>query len=131
MTNRFIAEATSLTDDGYSTLLGFADNPATPVNYVTLNMTNEPDAQDLRLRQGGVHIDAGALHVDGYDQVQDIYEADFGVVIVLNDEAARKAGITSTIEIETAERRIDGVPIGEVLDRYRRRIRAWESQRAG
>src|SRR3546814_2930350 len=52
VTTTIFAKAVSFTDDDYSTLLGFADDPNAPSNYVMLNMTNEPDEQDLGLDQG-------------------------------------------------------------------------------
>ncbi len=130
MPNRFVANATSFTNDGYSTLLGFADDPINPINYVMLNMSNEPDGQDLKLGHGGVHIDGGALKIDGYDQVQDISEADFGVVITLAREAAQAAGIDPAIEIEVLDRLIDGIPIPTAIEGFRSRIRKWEALRA-
>src|SRR3546814_1454572 len=63
VTTTIFAKAVSFTDDDYSTLLGFADDPNAPSNYVMLNMTNEPDEQDLGLDQGGIHIDAGGLGI--------------------------------------------------------------------
>ncbi|MGH6614423.1 hypothetical protein [Sphingomonas sp.] len=130
MTTTIIAKAASFTDDGYITLLGFADDPSTPVNYVMLNMTNEPDEQDLGLDQGGIHIDAGALQVDGYDLVQDIRETDAGVVVSLTADAAQKGGIDQEIEIELASKVIDGTPVGEAVQRFKNRLSSWEQAKA-
>lgn len=130
MTTRIFAKAVSFTDDDYSTLLGFADDPSAPVNYVMLNMTNEPDEQDLGLGQGGIHIDAGALHVDGYDLVQDIRETDAGVVVSLTAEAAKKAGIGQDIEIKLEGKVIDGISVGQAIQRFRDRLLSWEEAKA-
>lgn len=130
MTTIILAKAASFTDDGYSTLLGFADDPGTPVNYVMLNMTNEPDEQDLSLDQGGIHIDAGALHVDGYDLVQDIRETEAGVIVSLTANAAREAGIGQDIEIKLDGKVVDGVPVGEVIQRFKDRLSSWEQAKA-
>src|SRR3546814_20231507 len=92
VTTTIFAKAVSFTDDDYSTLLGFADDPNAPSNYVMLNMTNETDEQDLGLDQGGVHIDAGGLGIDGYDLVQDVNETDNGVAITLTRSEARRVG---------------------------------------
>lgn len=127
---RILAKATSFTDDGYSTLLGFADDPSAPVNYIMLNMTNEPDEQDLGLGQGGIHIDAGALQVDGYDLVQDIRETDAGVVVSLTADAAQKTGIGQDIEIELESKVIDGIPVGEAVQRFKDRLLSWEQAKA-
>lgn len=127
---RILAKAASFTDDDYSTLLGFADDPSTPVNYVMLNMTNEPDEQDLGLGQGGIHIDARALHVDGYDLVQDIRETDAGVVVSLTPDAAQKAGIDQDIEIELESKVLDGVPLGEAVRMFKDRLVSWEEAKA-
>ena len=58
---------------------------------------------------GGIHIDAGALHVD--ELVQDIRETDAGVVVSLTPDAAQKAGIGQDIEIELESKVPDGVPL--------------------
>jgi hypothetical protein len=130
VTTRILAKAASFTDDGYSTLLGFADNPNTPVNYIMLNMTNAPDEQDLGLGQGGVHIDAGALHVDGYDLVQDIRETDVGVVVSLTADAAQKAGIGQDIEIELESKVLNGISLSDAIQRFKNRLSSWEEAKA-
>ena len=83
MMTRIIAKTASLTNDGYSTLLGFADDPNNPVNYLVLSMTNEPGEQDLKLDQAGIHIDAGTLCLNGYNLVEEICETDTGVAVSL------------------------------------------------
>lgn len=124
------AKAASFTDDGDCTLLGFADDPGNPVNYVMLQMSNEPDEEELSYGWGGIHIDAGALHVDGYDLVEDIRETDAGVVVSLTPSAAQEARIGQDIEIELASKVIDGTPISEVVQRFKDRLSSWEEATA-
>jgi hypothetical protein len=128
---KIFAKVTCLDDDGYCTVLGFADEFYNPVNYVTLQMGNEPDAQDLRLGVGGIHIEAGALDVDGYDLVEDIRETDTGVVVSLRSDAAQQAGIDQDIEIEMESKVIGGSPAGEAVRRFRERLAWWERTKAG
>src|SRR3546814_15757004 len=90
VTTTIFAKAVSFTDDDYSTLLGFADDPNAPSNYVMLNMTNEPDEQDLGLDQGVIHIDAGGLGIAGHALVQDVNETENGVAIKLTAHPATK-----------------------------------------
>jgi len=130
VTTTFFAKAASFTDDGYSTLLALADDPGTPVNYVMLNMTNEPDDQDLSLGQGGIHVDAGALLVDGYDLVQDICETDSGVIVSLTPAAAQEAGVSQDIEIELESKAVSGVSLSEVVRRFKDRLSSWEQAKA-
>ena len=118
----FLAKAASFSDDGDGTLLAFADDPLEPVNYVMLGLANEPDEQELRLGLDGVHIDAGALRVEGYDLVQDIRETDTGIVISLTPDAARKAGVDRDIQIELENKLIDGVAVGEAVRRFKDRL---------
>ena len=118
----FLAKVASFTDDGYCTLLSFTDDPDNPVNYLMLDMTNEPDEQDLRLGLGGIHIDACALRLDGDDLVQDILETDAGLVVSLTADAARKAGIGQEIEIELGSKVIDGFAVSEAVRRFRQRL---------
>lgn len=130
VTTKISAKATSFTDDGYCTLLGFADDPSVPLNYVTLDMANDPDEQDLALGLGGVHIDAGALDIDGYDLVEDICETEAGVIVRLTADVARNAGIDQDIEIETKRKIIDGVATGEAVQMFKRRLLSWAKAKA-
>ncbi len=130
MTTTIFAKAVSFTDDDYSTLLGFADDPNAPSNYVMLNMTNEPDEQDFDLDLGGIHIDAGGLGIDGYDLVQDVNETDTGVAITLTANAAEKAGVDPVIEIEMESKALDGITLGEAVQRFKDRLLSWESAKA-
>jgi len=130
MKTAFFAKAASLTDDGYGTLLAFADDPFEPVNYLMLGFANEPDEQDLRLGLDGIHIDAGPLRVDGYDLVRDIRETDAGIVISLTPDAARDAGIGQDIGIELESKIVDGITIGEAVRRFKDRLSSSEEQRA-
>lgn len=126
---RILAKVTCLDDDGYCTVLGFADEFYNPANYVTLQMGNKPDEQDLRLGMGGVHIEAGALDVDGYDLVEDIRESGTGVVVSLRPDVAQQAGIDKDIEIDLESRIIGGVPAGEAVRRFKERLAWWERAR--
>jgi hypothetical protein len=130
VTTAFFAKAVSFTDDGYSTLLAFADDPGTPVNYVMLNMTNEPDEQDLSLGQGGIHVDAGALLVDGYDLVRDMRETDAGVVVSLTADAAQEVGIGQDIEIELGSKVIGETPLSKAVQRFKDRLSSLEQAKA-
>ena len=122
MTTTILATAASFTDDGYATVLGFADNSANPVNYVTLDMTNEPDDQDLALGLDGVHIEAGALPINGYDLVEDILATETGVAIRLKPGAARNAGISPLIDVRLESKTIDGITVGEAVQPFKKRL---------
>jgi len=126
MSTGFLAKAVSFSNDEGGTLLAFADDPLEPANYVMLDLANEPDEQERRLGLDGVHIDAGALGVDGYDLVHDIRETDSGVVVSLTPDAARKAGIGQHIEIELESKFIDRVPVGEAVRRFKERLSSSE-----
>lgn len=119
----FSAKVASFSDDDeYGTLLAFGDDPFEPVNYVMLGLANEPDEQDIRLGLDGVHIEAGAARVEGYDLVHDIRETDTGLVVSLMPDAARKAGIDRDIEIDLENRSFDGITLGEAVRRFTERL---------
>jgi len=122
MKTGFVAKVTSFSDDGYATLLAFADNLHEPANYLMLDLANEPDEQERQLGLQGVHVDTGAFNVEGYDLVQNVSETDTGVVVTLTASAAMKAGIGQDIEIELDSKVIDGTPIGEALRRFTDRL---------
>ena len=122
MKTAFLAEVASFSDDGYATLLAFADDQHEPVNYVMLDLANEPDEQERRLGLHGVHIDTGRLGVEGYDLIHDIRETDAGLVVTLVADAARRAGIGQDIEIALENKVIDGMPISEAVRRFKDRL---------
>jgi hypothetical protein len=126
MKTEFVAKVATFSDDGYATLLAFADDAHEPVNYVMLDLANEPDEQERQLGLYGVHVDTGALNVEGYDLVQDIGETDAGIVISITADAAQKAGISQDIEIELESNVIDGVPVSEVVRRFKDRLSSRE-----
>ena len=130
MKTAFFAKVVSFSDDGDATVLAFADEPMEPANYVILDLANEPDEQELRLGLDGIHIEAGPLRVDGYDMVQDIRESDAGIVISLTPDAARHAGTDRDIEIELGNRIVDGISIGEAVQRFRDRLSSTGGTRA-
>ena len=100
------------------------------MNYVILGLANEPDEQDIRLRLDGIHIEAGAVRVEGYDLVQDIRETDAGLIVSLTPDAARKAGIDPDIEIGLESKSFDGTTLGEAVQRFRDRLSSLEQTRA-
>lgn len=119
---KIVAKVVAFTDDGYSTLLGFADDFYNPINYLTLTMTNDPDEQDLRLGQAGVYVEVGLLAIEGYDLVQDICETDSGVVVSLISKASQATTTSQNIEIELASKVIDGVPLNQAVQRFKDRL---------
>lgn len=42
-----LANNVSLTNSEGCTMLGFADDPANPVNYIVLQISDEPDDDDI------------------------------------------------------------------------------------
>lgn len=122
MTIRIRANGATFTNDGYSTLLGFAEDPMNPQRYVMLNLTNSPDEQDISLGMDGVHIEAGDLKIDGYDLVTDLVLNGRNLIVQIEPEAARKANVDSEIEIVIDTDSIDGVPLAEIVQIFQARI---------
>jgi hypothetical protein len=130
MKTAFSAKVASFSDDDeYGTLLAFGDDPVEPVNYVILGLANEPDEQDVRLGLDGVHIEAGAVRVEGYDLVHDIRETDAGLVVRLTSDAARKVGIDQDIEITLESKTFDGIVLSEAIQRFKDRLSSLEQTR--
>ena len=115
------AKAVSYTDDGYCTTLSFADDVNNPSNFVMLSMTNNPDEQDVELGQEGVHIDVGGLQIDGYDLITDLRATAYGLIVSLTPAAFQKA-IAQDIEIELESLIVDGIPVNEVVAKFRSRL---------
>jgi len=51
------AYSARLENDGYCTVLAFADSEDEPQNYAILQMTNTPSPQDVKLGQDGLHFE--------------------------------------------------------------------------
>lgn len=130
MTIRIRANAATFTNDGYSTLLGFAEDPVNPQRYVMLNLTNSPDDQDISLGMDGVHIEAGDLKIDGYDLVTDLVLNGRNLIVQIEPDAARKAGIDREIEIAMDTDSIDGVPLADIVQIFQTRLAAHVGKRA-
>jgi hypothetical protein len=125
MMTKLIAKVASLTDDGYATVLAFADDPGKPLNSVLLSLTNHPDIQDVDLGHGGVHLEAEAFRLHGYDLVEDIRKTDCGVVVKIRLDAATQAGIGQDLEIEFQDEALSVPFIDRALLRFNQRITAW------
>lgn len=130
MTTKFLAAAASFTDDGECTVLAFADHPTDPVHYVILQMADAPDAEEVAYGLGGVHIDGGALGVDGYDLIRDLRETQAGIVVILNSDTARRAGIGSDIEIELTPDARSAIPLDAAVQAFKARLLSWEAANA-
>lgn len=122
MTIRIRANRAAFANDGYSTSLGFAQDPMSPRLYVMLSLTNSPDEQDSSLGMDGVHIEAGDLKVDGYDLVAGLALNGRDLTIRIEPEAARKANIGSEIEIAVDTDSIDEVALNEIVRIFQARI---------
>lgn len=87
-----------------------------------LQLSNEPDDEELGLGWGGIHLDTGALNIHGYGLVQDINETDDGVAITLTADAAQKAGVDPVIQIEIETKPLDSITLGEAVRRFKARL---------
>lgn len=52
------------------------------------------------------------------------------MILSLTANAAREAGIGQDIEIELDGKVIDGIPVGEVIQRFKDRLSSWEQAKA-
>lgn len=101
------ATSAKLEDDGYCTVLAFADDAIDPKRYVILQVTNSPSPQDMQLGQSGVHFELGGQKLSGYDLVNGIQATANGLLLTIEENAARKAGIDTHLVIELVGASID------------------------
>jgi hypothetical protein len=131
MVTKISASAASFTDDGDCTVLGFANEPNNPTQYVVLQFANAPDEEELSYGWGGVHIDTGALGIEGYDLVQRISETATGVLISLVPDIAQTAGVEHDIEVALQRDRAEGASLSEAIRRFDERLLSWKAAQAG
>lgn len=93
------ASAANVEDDGYCTVISFADETAHPPNYLTLQVVNKPTLQDIQLGQDGVHFEYGDQARGGYDVVRAINLKEDCIEILLWKDAAERAGLDEQIVI--------------------------------
>lgn len=84
----FSAKTASVEDDGYCTVVAFADDRAEPSAYAVLQVTNQPSQQDEKLGQTGVHVEIAGTGLVGYDLIEAIEMTDEHVALVFKDGAA-------------------------------------------
>lgn len=116
-----LARAATFTDDGYCSLLSFADDPTNPQHYVMLAFTNEPDEQDASMGMSGVHIDLGAWHVDGYNLVENVTYDGRIISVQIKKQVADKAGIDAKIDVVLENDNL-GIPVKDIVEKFRERL---------
>ncbi|MEQ1933723.1 MAG: Imm10 family immunity protein [Fimbriimonadaceae bacterium] len=116
------AISAKLEDDGYCTVLAFADDAIEPRRYVILQVTNNPSPQDMQLGQGGVHFELGRQKLSGYDLVKAIQTTDSGVLLTIEENAARKAGIDTHLAIELVGTSMDAGSAEEAIKIFKARL---------
>ena len=122
------AKSASLDDDGDRTVLAFADAPVDPRHYVILQFTNEPSAQDTKLRLDGIHVEWSA-GLQGYDLVEAIDPTADGVLVSFDEDAARQAGVDARLTVRLRETPIVGEGADNALQRFQARLQ--QAKRAG
>lgn len=99
MSMEFIAHAASIEDDGYCTVVSFANEAEQPSDYLILQVVDEPSPQDIQLGQDGIHLQVGDQARGGYDFVRAINMKGECVEFILWKDAAERAGLDEQIVI--------------------------------
>jgi hypothetical protein len=68
---RFFARSGDVYDDGYCTVVGFAEQPDGSGQSLILSIQNEPEQQDFDTAAAGVYAETSE-GMDGYDLVADV-----------------------------------------------------------
>jgi hypothetical protein len=117
-----VANTAKIENDGYCTVLAFADDPVNPKNYAILQITNKPSPEDVRLGQDGIHFELGGSDLVGYGLLQAIRLANDGIHICLNEVATAKAGMDRELLIRLTGASIDGQTPAQVVDVFQKRL---------
>jgi hypothetical protein len=121
------ANSTQLENDGYSTVLSFADDPAESKDFVILQMVNVPSPQDVKLHLDGVHLEVSGHSCEGHGLVNDIQVSKVGVLLFLNEDAAKKAGLDKTLLMKLPTLLVGGVPVEQAIEPFQKRINSRSS----
>ena len=101
MSTEFTATAATFEDDGYVTVLSFADNGQQSTEYLILQVVNAPSAEDVCLGHDRVHIEFGGQGNSGYGLVRAIVMT-ANVVEISLSEAATTLGLSNKYLVHLA-----------------------------
>lgn len=121
---QIVAKSLKFEDDGYCTVLAFADDPSDPENYVILQFTNNPTKQDLDLGQGGIHFELGNSNLSGYEVIKEINTEGDTVRLTLDNNAASRAGIDRQLTISLQGVVIDSLAAAKAVGVFQQRLAA-------
>lgn len=116
------AKSAKFENDGYCTVLAFADDPLDPRHYVILQITNNPSPQDMKLGQGGIHFEFGGQEASGYDLVKAIEAFPGGVLLTIEEGAARRIGIDTKLTIKFERGAIENLLPEEAIQVFQARL---------
>jgi hypothetical protein len=117
-----LAKTVRFENDGYCTVLAFADDPNEPRQYAILQVTNHPSDQDVKLGQGGVHLELGGYGVSGYNLLSAIEPVSNGVLLTLDDRVANEKGIGHRVSIELQRPFADNFNVVDALRTFQERL---------
>lgn len=92
MSKQIVASVANVSNDGYCTVVAFADENATPPDYVILQVVNNPSAKDVQLAQDGVHLEVGDQTKSGYNLIRSISVNGNSVELLLCKDIAEQQG---------------------------------------
>lgn len=128
---KIVARSISYKNEGDHTILAFADSADSPSKYVLLQISNDPDEEELEFGWGGIHIDTGLIGVEGYDLVEDIKDTPTGLVVRISADAAHQARISRNIELGFKRNDIDGIPLDEIIRNFTSRLSPLDDHSTG
>lgn len=112
----WVAKFASAEDDGYCTIVSFADDAEQPKNYLILQILNLPTSQDISLKQDGIHLEFGGQGRSGYNVVRAISWNFNRVEISLFESWAKHKSLDDTITIQLQMDNENLTQIGRVLE---------------
>jgi hypothetical protein len=112
----WVAKFASAEDDGYCTIVSFADDAEQPKNYLILQILNLPTPEDVNLKQGGIHLEFGGQACSGYNVVRAISWNFNRVEISLFESWAKQKSLDDTIIIQLQMDNETSTQIGPVLE---------------
>lgn len=116
------ANSIKLEDDGYCTILAFADDPADPQNYVILQVINNPSPQDIRLGQDGVHFEFGGQEASGYNLLKAIETKADEVLLSIDEGVAQRMSIDARLIIKVGKNSIDSFSLEKAVQIFQARL---------
>jgi hypothetical protein len=117
-----MATCARLENDGFCTVLSFADDPVNPQMYVILQIANNPSPQDVLLGHNGIYFEVSNQIHSGYNLVKDIQANKKGFLILLDEQTTVGGKVGGQLQIYLETPFINGCTAVQAIEVFSKRL---------